>query len=73
MLGLESSIKPQNSMKVVKVIFVKTEILNFFLSELHLILWVRSNEKQPRDIFARGPYISNFNEIGQLVRSYVRR
>ena len=54
-------------MKIVQTIFEKMEILNFFLCELPLILRVDLKLKNRLEIFARGPYMSNVNEIGQLL------
>ena len=39
----------------------------FFLCEVALILRVDRKRKNELEIFARGPQISNLNEIGQLV------
>ena len=56
-------------MKIVKTIFEKKESLNFFLCELPLILRVDRKREKKLEIFARGPQISNLNEIGHLVQS----
>ena len=54
-------------MKIVGANFEKMKILNFFLCELPLILRVARKRKNELEIFVRGPYISNVNEIGKLV------
>ena len=41
----------------------------FLLCELPLILGVGGKLKKRLEIFTRGPYISNLNEIGQLVQA----
>ena len=59
-------------MKIVGAIFEKMKILNFFICELPFILRVdrkRKKKKRARDIFARGPQISNLNEIRHLVQA----
>ena len=55
-------------MKIVGAIFEKVRILNFFLGELPLILRVDRKRRNELEIFARGPQISNVNELGQLVQ-----
>ena len=64
--------------EIVGAIFEKMKLLNFFLCELLLILRVDRKRKRERErerererkreleIFAKGPYISYLNEIGQL-------
>ena len=53
--------------------FWENEILNFFLCELPLILRVNRKRKRKKEkknkleIFARGSWISNVNEMDQLV------
>ena len=54
-------------MKIVGAIFDEMKILIFFLFELPLILRVDRKRKTELEIFARGPYISNVNDIGQFV------
>ena len=49
LLGFEYTINTQNLNKIVRVIFNKIEILNFFLCELPLILGV--GKKKARDIY----------------------
>ena len=41
-------------MKIVKAIFVKIKILNFFLSELHLILRVGQKRKEQAEDICKG-------------------
>ena len=67
LLGFDYSINPQNLNKIVRAIFEKIEILNFFLCELPLILGLARKRKNTQKIFARGLQISNLNKIGQLV------
>ena len=67
LLGFESTINPQNLIQIVGAIFEKIKFFNFFSRELPLILGVGGKLKKRLDVFTRGPYISNFNEIGQLV------
>ena len=56
MLGFECTINPQNLNKIVRAIFEKIEILNFFLCELPLILGVaRRRKEQAEDIFKGTP------------------
>ena len=59
LLGFECTINPQNLIKiVVRAIFEKFEILNFFLCELPLILGVGGKlKKTARDIYMRTLYI----------------
>ena len=52
MLGFECTINPQHLIKIVRAIFEKFEILNFFLCELPLILGVaRKRKEQAGDIY----------------------
>ena len=67
LLGFEYTINPENVVKIVGAIFEKIKILNFFSCELPLILGVGGKLKKRLEIFTCGPYISNLNEIGQLV------
>ena len=67
LLSWKCTINPQNLIKIVEAIFEKIEMFNFFLCELHLILRVGRKQKYELEIFARGPYTSNLNEIDQLV------
>ena len=67
LLGIECTRNPQNLIKIVQAIFEKLKIKNFFLCELPFILGVGGKRKKRFEIFTRGPYISNLNEIGQLV------
>ena len=67
LLGFECTTNSQILIKIVKAIFEKIEILIFFLCELPLILGVGGKLKKRLEIFTRGPYISNLNEIGLLV------
>ena len=67
LLDFECSINQQILIKIVRAIFEKIEILNFFLCELLLILWLGGKLKKGLEIFARGLQISNLNEIDQLV------
>ena len=54
-------------MKIILAIFWN-ENFHFFECELPLILRVdRKQKKNALEIFARGPWISNLNEIGNLV------
>ena len=58
MLGFESIVNLQNLIKIVRAIFEKIEILNFFLCELSLILGVGEKlKKTARDIYMRTLYI----------------
>ena len=52
-------------MKIVGAILEKINF--FFFCELPLILRVDRKRKNKLEIFAKGPYISNVYEIGQLV------
>ena len=68
LLSFECSINTQNLMKIVGGHFWENENFSFFfLRELLLILRVDRKRKNELEIFARGPYMSNLNEIGQLV------
>ena len=61
LLGVKTTINPQNSIKIVDEIFEKTGIFIFlFLCELSLISGAAGKLKI-------GLQISNFNYIGQLV------
>ena len=53
-------------MKIVGAIFDQMKILNF-LCELPLILRVDRKRKKTSWKYLQGDYISNVNEIGQLV------
>ena len=54
LLGFECTINPQNLIKIVGAIFEKIKILNFFSSELPLILEVGGKLKKPaQDIYKR--------------------
>ena len=58
LLGYECTINPQNLIKIVRAIFVKFEILIFFLRELPLNFGSRSKtEKQAEEICKRTPDI----------------
>ena len=48
-------------------IFEEMKIVIFFLCELPLILGVGRKRKNELEIFARGPKLSNLNEIGALL------
>ena len=67
LFGFESSINPQNLIKIAGAIFEKIKIIIFFSCELPLIFRVDRKRKNELEIFARGPQISNLNEIGQLI------
>ena len=73
MLCFDYTINPQNLIKLVGAIIEKIEILIFFLCELPLILRRGQAQKYDPNIFGRGPYISNLNEIDDLVRPYLMR
>ena len=68
LLGSECS-NPQNLIKILEAIFEEIEILNmvFFLRELPFILRAGRKQKYGVVIFARGPYILNFNKTDQLI------
>ena len=59
LLGFECrpTINPQNLIKIVRAIFEKFEILNYFLSEQPLILGEGEDSKTARDIYMRILYI----------------
>ena len=57
LLGFECTINPYNLIEIVRAIFEKIEILNFFLCELPLILGVGGKLKTARDIYMRTLYI----------------
>ena len=67
MLGFECTINPQNLIKIVRAIFEKIEILNFFfLCELPLILGVpRKWKEQAEDIYKGTPDIE-FEQDGSV-------
>ena len=67
LLGFECAINLQNLIKIVGAIFDKIKIFYFFSRELPLILGVGRKLKKRLEIFTWRPYISNLNEIGQLV------
>ena len=67
LLGFECTINPQNLNKIVRTIFEKIEILNFFLCELPLILGVARKRKEQAEDICKGFQISNLNKIGNLV------
>ena len=69
LLGFECTITPQNLIKIILADFDKIKILIFFSCELPLILVVGGKLKKWLEIFTRGPQISNFNDIGQLVQA----
>ena len=55
-MGFECTINTQNLNKIVRAIFEKIEILNFFLCELPLILGVaRKRQEQAEDICKGAP------------------
>ena len=56
LLFFECTINPQNLNKIVRPVFEKIEILNFFLCELPLILGLGvKTKKKELEIFAREP------------------
>ena len=58
LLGFECTINPQNLIKIVRAIFEKFEIFNFFLMWTTLNFWVRGKTKKTaRDIYMRTIYI----------------
>ena len=58
LLGFECTINPQNLIKIVRAIFVKFEILNFFLMWTTLNFRVRGKTKRTaRNIYMRTLYI----------------
>ena len=59
--------KPTNFYQIHWSHFEKIEIV-IFLCELPLILRVSQKQKYGLEMFGRGPYISNLNEIDQLVQ-----
>ena len=63
LLDFECTTNTRNLNKIVRAIFDKIEILNFFLCELPLILGVARKRKEQ----AKELQISNSNKIGQLV------
>ena len=67
LLGFECTRNPQNVIKFVEAISEKIEILIFFLRKLSLIWRVGRKQKYGVEIFSRGIYMSNLNEIDQLV------
>ena len=56
LLGFEFSINTQNLNKIVRAIFEKIEILNFFLCELPLILGVARKRKEQSEDNIQGDY-----------------
>ena len=65
LLGFECTINPQNLIKIVRAIFQKFEIFNFFLCELPLILGIaRKRKEKAEDICKTTPDV----EVGQLVQ-----
>ena len=54
LLGFECTINPQNFIKIVRAIFKKFEILNFFLMSTTLNFWGRGKTKKTAgDIYER--------------------
>ena len=54
-------------MKIVGAIFEKIKILNFFLSELPLILKIDRKRKTIKKYLQENSYIKDLNEIDQLI------
>ena len=55
LLGFKCTINTQNLIKIIRAIFEKMKILNFFFCELPLILGVDRKRKNELKIIARGP------------------
>ena len=72
-LGFEYTINPQNFIKIVRAIFEKFEILNFFLCELPLILGVGGKIKNGSRYLHEDPRYRIWAISVNWFRLYVRR
>ena len=66
MLGFEFTINPQNLIKIVRAIFEKFEILNFFLCELPLIFGVTRKRKEKAEDICKGTPDIEFEQDGSV-------
>ena len=62
LLGFECTINTLNLNKIVKAIFEKIEILNFFLCELPLILGVARKRKEQAEDICKGTPDNEFEQ-----------
>ena len=73
LLVFECTVNPQILMEIVQAIFKKTEILNFFLCELSLILGVRGKLKKGSRYLQDNPIYPIWTRSVNWFRLYVRR